>query len=132
MRRPAPPLLALLVGALAGVVGSALLDPAAPPFFGRERLTAVSLVDGQAYFGSIEDLPWSDTVVLRDVYYLKDSGGATDLAVALAKRGTEPHLPADGMRLRRDKILLIEVVGADSAIARAIASDRAIAARSAR
>lgn len=114
------------------VAASALLDLGALPFSGRERLMAISLVDGQAYFGHVEDVPWSDTVVLRDAYYLRDSGGATDLAVALVKRGIEPHVPADGMRIRRDKVLIIEPVGADSAVARAIAADRAIARQATR
>ena len=123
-----PAVLALAVA----VALSAVVDLSALPFSGRERLMAISLVDGQAYFGHVEDVPWSDTIVLRDAYYLRDSGGSTDLAVALAKRGIEPHVPADGMRIRRDKVLIIEPVGAGSAVARAIAVDRAIARQAAR
>ena len=120
------------LGLLVALAATALFDLRALPFSGRERLMAISLVDGQAYFGHVDDVPWSDTILLRDAYYLRDSGGATDLAVSLAKRGIEPHVPADGMRIRRDKVLIIEPVGADSAVARAIAVDRAIARQAAR
>jgi hypothetical protein len=112
-----------LVGALAG----ASVDPARVPLLAGEQIDAVLLQDGQAYFGHLEDLGLSDTVTLRDVYYFQDARAATtNLAVGLVKRGTELHAPADGMRIRRDKILAIEHVGAGSAVARAITTQRAI------
>ena len=105
----------------------ATVDPAALPFSGTEKLYAVFLLDGQAYFGHLEDVPWSDTVQLTDVYYFDDARKTTtDLAVGLLKRGTEIHAPADGMRIRRDKVLAIERVGLDSPVARAIEAQRAI------
>ncbi len=116
----------LTVVVLAIALG-ATVDPAAVPFSGTEKLYAVFLLDGQAYFGHLEDVPWSDSVELTDVYYFDDARKTTtDLSVGLLKRGTELHAPADGMRIRRDKVLAIERVGLDSPVARAIEAQRAI------
>ena len=114
----------LLVPALAGAVLSANTDPDGL-IAGRERLTAVFLVDGQVYFGQLEDRPWSDSIVLRDVYYFAGSGDGAMLT--LARRGSELHGPTDGMRIRREKILLVEVANASSAVVNAIATERRIA-----
>jgi len=69
-------------------------------------------------------------VVLSDVYYFQTTtppANPGDAAqVALVRRGTEVHAPSDGMRIRRDKILGIERVGLQSAVARAMAVDRYI------
>lgn len=127
MRRRARPLLWPLVLAIAAVVAAASIDPWALPFTGSEKLSAVFLLDGQAYFGHLADVPWSDTVGLTDVYYLEDARKTTtDLPVGLLKRGGELHQPADGMQIRRDKILAIERVSLDSPIARAIEVQRAL------
>ena len=111
---------------LGGVLGAAL-DPQALPFVGTERISAVFLLDGQAYFGHLEDLPWSGTIVLRDVYYINDASKVTtDLPVGLVKRGNELHQPVDVMYIRRDKVLAIERVTLGSPIGLAIASQRAL------
>ena len=116
----------LAVVVLAIALG-ATVDPTALPFSGAEKLYAVFLLDGQAYFGHLEDVPWSDSVQLTDVYYFDDARKTTtDLSVGLLKRGTELHAPADGMQIRRDKVLAIERVGLDSPVARAIEAQRAI------
>lgn len=116
---------AALVAAFLGMVVSANVDLSAPPLSGIERTSAVFLLDGQAYFGRLEDQPWSDTVVLRDVYYFEDARkSTTNLAVALAKRGQEVHLPTDVMRIRRDKILAVERVRPGSPLARAVGTQR--------
>jgi hypothetical protein len=116
-----------LIALIITLVLGATVDPRALPFTGSEKLSAVFLLDGQAYFGHLEDVPWSDTVGLTDVYYLDDaSKTTTDLPVGLLKRGSELHGPADGMRIRRDKVLAIERVGADSLVARAIEAQRAV------
>ena len=112
---------------LIAVVLAAAVDPRALPFTGTERLSAVFLLDGQAYFGHLVDVAWSDSVTLTDVYYFEDARKTTtDLAVGMLKRGGELHQPADGMRIRRDKILGIEQVGLGSPVARAIEAQRAI------
>jgi hypothetical protein len=117
----------LLLPVLAGAIAGAAIDPVHLPFATGERIDAVLLLDGQAYFGHLEDFGFSDTVTLRDVYYFQDARTATtNLPVALVQRGTELHAPADGMQIRRDKILAIEHVGADSPVAKAIATQREI------
>ena len=113
--------------ALGAFVGS-ILDPSV--LDRRERLSAVFLEDGQAYFGHLEENPLSGTLVLRDVYYFQDAHNSTaDYAVALTKRGTEVHEPASEMRIRRDHVLAIETVNPDSPVARAIAAERALEAQ---
>jgi len=116
-----------LPAALVGVLLGAALDTRAFPFFGAERISAVFLLDGQAYFGHLEDLPWSGTIVLRDVYYLNDASKVTtDLPVGLVKRGNELHQPVDVMYIRRDKVLAVEVVTLGSPVGKAIATQRAL------
>lgn len=116
-----------LVAAILGLVIAASTDLTALPFTGNEKISAVFLLDGQAYFGRLHDVPWSSTVSLSDVYYFDDARRApTDLAVALVRRGAELHQPADGMQIRREKILAIERVSLDSAVGRAIATQRAL------
>lgn len=118
---------------LAGAVLAGLVDAGAPPFSGRERLSAVYLLDGTTYFGHLVDLPWSDSIELHEVYYFqaaRESG--VGLPVQLVRRGTEVHQPIDGMRIRRDKVLAVERVGFDSAVTRAIQADRAFTAGAAR
>src|SRR5690242_21386167 len=108
----------LVLPALAGTIAGAAIDPARLPFIAGERIDAVLLIDGEAYFGHLEDFGLSDTVTLRDVYYFQDARAATtNLQVALIQRGTELHAPSDGMQIRRDKILAIEHVGSGSAVA---------------
>jgi hypothetical protein len=120
-------LLSVIVPAVLGLFLSTLLDPAAPPFSGTERISAVFLLDGQAYFGHLDDVPWSGTITLSDVYYFADATKVTsDLPVALVKRGGELHQPVDVMRIRRDKVLAIERVSLNSPVAQAIAAQRAI------
>ena len=118
----------IVAGVIAfGTVLGAALDPQALPFVGTERLSAVFLLDGQAYFGHLEDTPWSGTIVLRDVYYLNDASKVTtDLPVGLLKRGNELHQPVDVMYIRRDKVLAIERVTATSPVGLAIAGQRAL------
>ena len=114
---------AIVLGALLG----GALDPQGLPFVGTERLSAVFLLDGQAYFGHLEDTPFSGTIVLRDVYYINDASKVTtDLPVGLLKRGSELHQPVDTMYIRRDRVLAIERVTAGSPIGLAIAGQRAL------
>ena len=118
----------IVVGAIAlGTLLGAALDPQGLPFVGSERLSAVFLLDGQAYFGHLEDTPWSGTIVLRDVYYINDASKVTtDLPVGLLKRGNELHQPVDVMYIRRDKVLAIERVTSGSPVGLAIAGQRAL------
>lgn len=113
----------LAVGALLAT----LVDTTTLPFVGSEKISAVFLVDGQAYFGHLDDNALSGTMTLRDVFYLDDAKGkGTDYDANVIHRGSEVHQPADGMRLRRDHVLAIEQVGLDSPVGRAIAAQRAL------
>ncbi len=117
----------VVLPALAAAALSANVDPAAPPLVGPERVNAVFLLDGQAYFGHLDDALWSETLTLRDVYYFQDARGTTtNLPLALVRRGAEVHGPADGLRIRREKVLAIERVGTGSPVQAAIAAQRAI------
>jgi hypothetical protein len=116
------------VPVLLGVFVSANVDFRSLPVFGAERISAVLFQDGQAYFGHLDDSGESGTLILRDVYYFKNSeGGPTGVAVGLVRRGTEAHEPADGMRINRDRVLAIERVGLGSAVAQAIQVSRKLA-----
>lgn len=117
----------VLAPLLGGLLLGATVDPTALVGSGTERLTAVFLVDGESYFGQLEDLPWSDTVTLRDVYYFQRADPSNaESGVVLVRRGTELHAPSDGMRIRRDQILGIERMRLESPVAKSIAVDRFI------
>lgn len=117
----------LAAPAVLGVVVSANIDVHALPLVGPERVTAVLFLDGQAYFGHLDDSGESGTLVLRDVYYFQDAkGGTTGLPVSLVVRGGEAHEPADGMRINRDRVLALERVRPESAVAKAIDAERAL------
>ena len=117
----------LIVPALLGVILASALDPRALPFTGHEQLSAVFLLDGQAYFGHLEDVPWSGTITLRDVYYFEDASKvAAELPIALVKRGGELHQPVDVIRIRRDKVLVVERVSLESSVGQAIAAQRSL------
>lgn len=119
----------IVLPAVVGGFVAGNVDIRSLPVVGPERLTAVLLLDGQAYFGHLDDSGESGTLVLRDVYYFQDAkGGPTGLPVGLVIRGREAHEPADGMRINRDKVLAIERVRADSAVAKAITAQRALSA----
>jgi hypothetical protein len=116
------------VPAAIAVLLSGTLDVRSLPIFGPERETAVLLLDGQAYFGHLDESGESGTLLLRDVYYFQDAkGGPTNLPVGLVRRGSEAHEPADGMRINRDKVLALEQVGPSSPVAQAIQAERQIA-----
>ena len=118
--------------ALAGVFVSGNLDLRALPLFGPERITAVLLLDGQAYFGHLDDSGESGVLTLRDVYYFQDARGATTgLPVSLVVRGSEAHEPVDGMRINRDRVLALERVRPESAVAHAIDAERVLRGSSA-
>ncbi|HEX9435729.1 MAG TPA: hypothetical protein VGA16_01060 [Candidatus Limnocylindria bacterium] len=110
---------------LAGALLALIVPP--PSAWSVERMSAVLLLDGQAYFGHVTEVPWSDTVQVNDVYYFQDARGSSmNLPLGLQRRGGELHQPTDGMSLRRDKILAIEPLSVSSAVRRAIAVERVL------
>ena len=122
----------IVLPAALGLLVSGNLDVRSLPYFGPERLSAVLLLDGQAYFGHLDDSGEGGTLVLRDVYYFQNAdAAATKLGVGLVKRGNEAHEPADGMWINRAQVLAVERVGLDSPVARAISVEREITGASA-
>jgi hypothetical protein len=118
----------MVLPALVATFVSGTIDVRSLPIVGAERLSAVLFLDGQAYFGHLDDSGESGTLILRDVYYFQDSkGDPTGLPVGLVRRGTEAHEPADGMRINRDRVFAVERVGLDSAVAQAIQVERQLA-----
>lgn len=117
----------ILPALLGGFIATAI-DLGSLPFVGQERMSAVFFTNGQAYFGHLDDKAITGTLTLTDVYYLDDAAGkGTDYSTNVVKRGTvELHQPVDGMRIRRDSVLVIERVGMTSPIGRAIAAQRAL------
>src|SRR5438093_9757303 len=108
-----------------GVFVSANVDVRSLPLFGPERVSAVLFLDGQAYFGHLDDSGENGTLVLRDVYYFKNSEGSpTGVSVGVVRRGSEAHEPADGMRINRDRVLAVERVGLGSGVAQALQVER--------
>ena len=66
---------------------AAVVDVRSLPFVGTERISAVFLTDGQAYFGHLDDNPLTGTLSLRDVYYLGDAKGrGTDYDASVIAR----------------------------------------------
>jgi hypothetical protein len=88
---------------------------------------AVFLVNGQVYFGKLEN-EGSQFMTLTDVYYLQvnqqiqpaEEGAATTPDVSLVKLGGELHGPTDEMDINRDQVLLIEDLKTSSNVVRAI------------
>ncbi|MDQ2914017.1 MAG: hypothetical protein M3T56_12270 [Chloroflexota bacterium] len=118
----------IVIPALLGAFVSGNVDARSLPLVGAERIRAVLLLDGQAYFGHLDDSGETGTLTLRDVYYFQDAkGGPSGLPVGLIRRGTEAHEPADGMRINREKVLAVEQVGTNSPVALAIQVERLLA-----
>lgn len=117
----------VLIPALVAVVLGTNLDVTALPYLSPERFSAVLLLDGQAYFGHLDDNGMGGTVRLSDVYYFQDAQkGSTGLPLGLVKRGSEAHQPTDTMRINRDKVLAIERLAASSPVVAAIAAQRGL------
>lgn len=111
--------------ALAALAGLSACQPQIPSqdfSFGTEY-QAVVLVNGQVFYGRIEQLD-RPFPVLRDAYYLAsqtDAEGHT--RAVLLKRGREPHGPGF-MHISARHIAVIEPVAPDSKIAQLIAESK--------
>src|SRR6185295_17393366 len=85
------------------------------------RTLATCFVNGQAFFGKIDNLG-SEHVTLREVFYIQSRQNPETKQVAnvLIKRGQEWHAP-DRMIINRNQIVLIEPVTEGSQVAKLIA-----------
>jgi len=94
----------------------------------NDRYQAVFLTNDQVYFGKVISMT-SETITLRDVYYLKQKNGEdttkTDQSsqqVQLAKLGAsgEVHNPDNEMRINRTQVLFWENMKDDSQVVKTI------------
>lgn len=88
--------------------------------------SAFFLSNGSVYFGKATEST-QPYVILREVYYLRPTGGATnsntnsaDAGLALVRLESELQGPTDQMRINRDHIIFIEELRDDSQVVRAI------------
>lgn len=117
----------IVAPAVVGGLLSASVDWRSLPLVSPERFTGVLLVDGEAYFGHLEDDGTGGDIRLSDVYYFQDAQkGSSGLPLGLVKRGAEAHQPADTMHINRDHVLAIERLGVSSPVVRAIEAERAL------
>jgi hypothetical protein len=120
-------LVVIAAPALLGAIASAVVDWRHLPLVSNERFVGVLLVDGEAYFGHLDDDGTGGDIRLSDVYYFEDAQkGSSGLALGLRKRGGEAHQPADTMHINRDHVLAVEALGDASPVVRAIAAQRAL------
>jgi len=92
-----------------------------------ENYSAVFLVNGQVYFGKIDDTI-SNYTVLTDIYYLQvdqpiqpAQTNITDQPqISLIKLGDEIHGPKDEMKINKDQVLFIEDLKEDGQVVKAI------------
>jgi hypothetical protein len=93
---------------------------------------AVFLTNNQVYFGKFRSVPFSNSIVLRDIYYLQvtpalqpQTEGVSAPAIKVVKLGSELHGPADEMHIPRSQILFWEKLKSDSPVVRAISQTSA-------
>lgn len=84
-------------------------DFAIPPV-GGARYQAIFLINGQAYFGRVEER-LGPYVKVHSVYYIVQA--RTDVPDGppdsrLVRRGTEPHRPLPGMLIPRSAVQFVE------------------------
>lgn len=101
---------------------SAVVSPKAKDWY------AVKLVDGEVFYGQIEDTK-ADPVVMANVYYNYDQAKAKEAGAGaaensgnlrLVKRGKETHGPAGTMDIVRTQVLFMEPLKSDSKVLKAI------------
>src|SRR5438309_1625207 len=106
------------------------------PSVGGAKYQAVFLANGQTYFGRYLDRLGA-YVKVENAYYIQQTRTEDESAPPeskLIRRGSELHKPypfvliqpADGLHIRRDKVLAVERVDLASSVAQAIAAQRAL------
>jgi len=94
----------------------------------KQPWRAVFLANNQVYFGKFYNLPFSSSVGLTKVYYLRVAeqiqpvGNAPQPTINLVKLGSELHGPVDKMVIPKAQILFWEDLRSDSSVVRAIES----------
>lgn len=85
---------------------------------------AVKLVDGEIFYGQIEDMA-ADPIIIKNVYYNYDQPKGAKAAeesgnLRLVKRGKETHGPDGTMNIVRSQVLIMEPLKKDSKVLEAI------------
>ena len=110
----------------AGVLG---VSPSTPSVTSG-KYQALFLTNGQVYFGKIVGIS-TETVTLKDIYYLQQNVQAGDKAAAdqkqlqLTKLGNELHGPEDAMYVERSQVLFWENLKDDSQVVKKITESEA-------
>lgn len=116
-------LLVFGVGVAGGWAVSSYVSQNGMPALDDSRYQAVSLANGQTYFGQLSS-NGGGYVVLRDIYYLQEQASANssdDSATAqLTKRGEAVYGPEDEMIISKDQIFFVENLKQDSAVVQLI------------
>ncbi len=88
---------------------------------------AVFLTNNQVYFGRFVDMPFADSVTLRDIYYIQLTGplqpqaaGSDQPRIQVIKLGNEIHGPRDKMVIPKRQIMFWEDLRSDGAMVQAI------------
>lgn len=95
-----------------------------------EKYQAVFLINDQVYFGKIDSIS-SDTLVMKNIYYLQSSSTQQDVGqatsetkdqsnVSLVKLGDELHAPEDSMQINMDQVLFWENLRDEGKVSQAI------------
>ena len=101
------------------------------PSVANDKYQALFLTNGQVYFGKVVSMS-SDTVTLRDIYYLQqnvqsgtDKDKAAQNQLQLTKLGGELHGPEDVMYVERSQVLFWENLKNDSQVVKKIQEAKA-------
>ncbi len=96
------------------------------PSIGGARYQAVFLINGQAYFGRLEER-LGPYVKVHSVYYIVQARSDVPESPPdsrLVRRGTEPHRPLAGMLIPRSAIQFVEDLRPTSPIGTYIDQDK--------
>lgn len=123
---------ALLVLALAGLLGWTYLRGATVPGVDSNKYQAVFLTNGQVYFGKLKGMG-GGYYKLTNIFYLQASGTeqksdnpqettqSENSNVQLIKLGNEVHGPEDSMIVGKEQVLFFENLKADGKVSSTIA-----------
>lgn len=122
--------------AIIGVVGIVLVlglvwwfflrNMGVPSYVDTGKYQVACLQSGECYFGKISSVT-SDTVLIKNVFYVQKSTDATDKTstdnkLQLIKLGNEVHGPEDMMAINRSQVLYIENLKSDGQVTQTINS----------
>lgn len=123
----------VVVIAAAGLFGwmwASRLMSGVPSYVDTSKYQAVFLVNGEFYFGKIQEVT-NDSIKLTDVYYVQKAATTTATAntsdtnkLELIKLGKEVHGPEDMMAINRSQVLYVENLKTDGQVTKLILQDK--------